>query len=66
MKPKSIVFKNDRFENERFFKTIFIKNNENENWSLQIESRRAGVYKQKVELELTDRKQENWCLQLEC
>ena len=37
-----------------------------ENWSLQIESRRTGVYRQKVGyLEFTDRKQENWSLQIE-
>ena len=36
------------------------------NWSLQIESRRTEVYRQKVEeLEFTDRKQENWSLQIE-
>ena len=37
-----------------------------ENWSLQIESRRTVVCRQKVgELKFTDRKQENWSLQIE-
>ena len=37
-----------------------------ENWSLQVESGRTGVYRQKVrDLAFTDRKGENWSLQVE-
>ena len=37
-----------------------------ENWSLQTESRRTKIYRQKVgELEFTDGKQENKGLQIE-
>ena len=36
-----------------------------ENWSLQIESKKTIVYRQKVrKLQFTDRKQENWSLQI--
>ena len=50
----------------RFFYQQIFSDRKQENWSLQIESRRTGVYRQKVgELDFTDRKQENWSLQIE-